>query len=72
MTARLSIDIGNGSGVVVIPIEAVRDAAVAPNVLIRRPDGEVVRHKVSIGRTNAAGVQILDGLAAGDAVIIPE
>jgi len=72
MSARLSIDVASNPQAIVVPIDAVRDAALAPHVVVRDPrSGETRSRDVVLGATRNDGVEVLSGLAVGEIVVLP-
>jgi RND family efflux transporter MFP subunit len=70
MTARVEVEVDGAEGGVIVPRTAVllrRDDRV---VIVRRPDGHLERRPVHTGSTLGEGVQILDGVAVGEQVIV--
>ncbi|MHB8837147.1 MAG: efflux RND transporter periplasmic adaptor subunit [Candidatus Methylomirabilia bacterium] len=68
MTVSVEIEVARKAGALALPLDAVRDLALAPWVLAIR-DGRARRIPVGIGVRGANRVEILSGLAAGDQVI---
>ena len=69
MTVSIDVQVGRKAGAVVLPIEAVRDRARGPWVLVAR-DGKAARVPVTLGLRGAGFVEVTSGLAA-DATVIP-
>jgi len=70
MTVSVNVETGREDGALVVPAEAVRDAGGEPYVLVLR-DGRVARQPVKLGMRGVGFVQVVSGLAAGEAVIAP-
>jgi HlyD family secretion protein len=68
MTVSVEIEVARKAGALALPLDAVRDLATAPWVLVVR-DGRARRVPVGIGVRGATRVEILSGLAAGDQVV---
>lgn len=72
MSARLSIDVASDPQAIVVPIDAIREAAQAPHVVVRDPrSGETRSRDVVLGATRDDGVEVLSGLAAGEIIVLP-
>jgi HlyD family secretion protein len=71
MTVSIEVSGAHRKDVVIVPTEAVRDAATAsPWVLVLR-DGRAAREAVSIGLKGEGKTEILSGVEPGDRVILP-
>lgn len=70
MTVSVNVLVGEKEEALVLPSEAVRDAATAPWVL-RISDGRAERREVRIGLRGEGAIEVLDGLAPGDLVVDP-
>ncbi len=70
MTASVDIEVGRRELALVLPIDAVdaTDASGPPRALVVR-DGRVVRVPVTLGLRGIDRVEVLDGLAEGEAVL---
>lgn len=68
MTVSIDITTGEKTGVVLLPLEALRGMPGETWVLVVR-DGRATRQAVETGLRNAGQTEILSGLAAGEAVI---
>ena len=69
MTVSVDIEVARRQDVLVAPANAVHDPASAhPWVLVVR-DGRAVRQAVTVGMRGDAAVEILGGVAAGDALV---
>jgi len=68
MTVSVEIEVARKADALTLPLDAVRDPALAPWVLAIR-DGRARRVPVGIGVRGATRVEILSGLTAGDQVI---
>lgn len=68
MTVSIDITTGEKTGVVLLPLEALRGMPGDTWVLVVR-DGRATRQAVETGLRNAGLTEILSGLAAGEAVI---
>lgn len=68
MTVSIDITTGEKTGVVLLPLEALRGMPGDTWVLVVR-DGRATRQAVETGLRNAGQTEILSGLAAGEAVI---
>lgn len=68
MTVSIDITTGEKTGVVLLPLEALRGMPGDTWVLVVR-DGRATRQVVETGLRNAGLTEILSGLAAGEAVI---
>jgi len=70
MTVSVNVEVGRDPAAVVLPAGAVRDAGTEPWVLAVR-DGRTVRQPVKLGMRGEGAVQVLSGLAPGEAVVAP-
>ena len=70
MTVSVNVEVGRDPAAVVLPAGAVRDAGAEPWVLAVR-DGRAVRQPVKLGMRGEGSVQVLSGLAPGEAVVAP-
>jgi HlyD family secretion protein len=68
MTLSVELEVGKRSGVLVVPLESVRDAASEPWVLAFR-GRKAVRIPVTLGARGGAIAEVLKGLADGDLVV---
>jgi HlyD family secretion protein len=70
MTVSVNVDVGRKGRALAIPTEAVRDPTGSPWVLAIT-GGRAERRAVKVGLRGDALVEVLEGLAEGDAVIAP-
>jgi HlyD family secretion protein len=70
MTVSVNVEVARRADAVAVPADAVRDAGGAAWVLAVQ-EGRAVRREVKLGVRGAGLVEILDGLAAGQAVVSP-
>ena len=70
MTVSVNVTVGRRDDALVLPAEAVRDAATDPWVL-RVAGGRTERRAVRLGLRGEGVVEVAEGLAAGDAVVPP-
>jgi HlyD family secretion protein len=68
MTLSVELEVGKRSGVLVVPLESVGDAASDPWVLAIR-SGRAVRTPVTLGARGGAVAEVVKGLAEGDVVV---
>jgi HlyD family secretion protein len=68
MTLSVELEVGKRAGVLVIPLESVRDAASEPWVLVLRGH-RAVRTPVALGARGGAVAEVVKGLAEGDLVV---
>lgn len=68
MTVSIDIASGERRGAVLLPLEGLRGSAAEPWALVVR-DGRAQRQPVQTGLRDAGRVEIVAGLAAGDAVV---
>jgi HlyD family secretion protein len=68
MTLSVELEVGRREKVLVVPLEAVRDAAAAPWVLAIR-GRRAARAPVRLGARGGNAAEVLDGLSEGDLVI---
>ncbi len=69
MTVSVDIEVARRSQAVVAPIEAVRDATTSRPWVLALRDGRAVRVPVKIGLHGDGRLEMLEGLAPGDALI---
>lgn len=69
MTVSAEIRVGEKTGALTLPSDAVRDAAGAQPWVLVIADGQATRRPVKLGLRGTGRVEILDGLRAGEAVI---
>jgi len=70
MYAEAEIDTGSGQQVLAVPDSAIIDSGDRQVVIIDKGDGRFEPRKVQLGRRGAGYVEIKDGVAEGDAVVI--
>jgi len=70
MTVSVNVEVAREPAAVVLPADAVRDAGRDPWVLAFR-DGRTERRPVKLGIRGGGRVQVLSGLADGEAVVLP-
>ncbi len=70
MTVSVNVTVGRKEDALVVPTEAVRDAATDPWV-IRVEDDRAARRPVKLGLRGEGMLEVVDGLADGDAVVPP-
>jgi len=70
MTISVNVTVGRKEDALVVPAEVVRDAATDPWVL-RVEGGRAVRRPVRLGLRGEGMLEVVEGLAAGDAVVPP-
>jgi Cu(I)/Ag(I) efflux system membrane fusion protein len=70
MYAEAEIDTGTGQQVLAVPDSAIIDSGERQVVIIDKGDGRFEPRKVQLGRRGTGYVEIKDGLAEGDAVVI--
>jgi HlyD family secretion protein len=68
MTLSVELEVGKRNGVLVVPLESVRDAASGPWVLAIR-SRRAVRTPVSLGARGGVVAEVVKGLAEGDLVV---
>ena len=70
MTVSVNVDVGRRERALVVPTEAVRDPTGEPWVLAVS-GGRAVRRAVKLGLRGDTLVEVVDGLAEGEAVVAP-
>ena len=70
MTVSVNVETGRDARAMVLPAAAIRDPGTTPWALVIR-DGKTVRQAVTLGLRGDGTVQVLSGLAPGEAVISP-
>ena len=76
MTVSVEMVVGRRDSALVLPADAVRDADAAAAAsgkaaVLAVRDGRAERVPVSVGLRGVGTVEVLEGLAEGDAVILP-
>ncbi len=69
MTVSIDIEVARRNGTLLLPLGAVRDAAGQKPSVLAVEDGVAVERPVKLGARDAEMIEILSGLAEGDAVI---
>ena len=70
MTVSVNVEVGRDAAALVLPAGAVRDAGTDPWTLVVR-GGRASRQPVSLGMRGEGTIQVLSGLAPGEAVVAP-
>lgn len=70
MTANLTFHVESKSGVLTLPVSAVRGQGVEATVQAPGPKGTPVERSVQTGISNGKTVEIVSGLAEGDRVLV--
>ena len=68
MTLSVELEVGKRAGVLVVPLESVRDAASEPWVLALR-GRKAVRAPLTLGARGGAVAEVVKGLAEGDLIL---
>ncbi|MCK1651594.1 HlyD family efflux transporter periplasmic adaptor subunit [Bradyrhizobium sp. 149] len=72
MSARMTIELASDAGALIVPVEAVRGTLAEPRVRVRDPEsGQEHDRRVALGATSERGVQVLNGLEAGEIIVFP-
>jgi HlyD family secretion protein len=66
----VNVEVGRDAAALVLPAGAVRDAGTDPWTLVVR-GGRASRQPVSLGMRGEGTIQVLSGLAPGEAVVAP-
>ncbi|MFF2370354.1 efflux RND transporter periplasmic adaptor subunit [Agromyces sp. NPDC058110] len=69
LTAQVTIAAGSADDVLTVPTTAVEGGSESGVVWLVGDDGEGAEHPVKLGLTDGANVEIVEGLAEGDAVL---
>ncbi|HQR12027.1 MAG TPA: efflux RND transporter periplasmic adaptor subunit [Casimicrobiaceae bacterium] len=69
MTVSVDIEVGRRSGTLIAPSDAIHDAATQPYVLVAA-GGRATKRPVTLGLKGIGHVEIRDGVAAGDELIL--
>lgn len=69
LTARVDVGVGRDDGVVLVPTQAVQATASGAQVYVV-VDGKAEKRPVRLGARREADVEVLEGLAAGDRLIV--
>ncbi len=70
MFARIEINAGSSAPVLTVPTSAVIDSGTRQVVLIAEGEGRFTPREVKLGKRSDERVTVLDGLKAGDAVVV--
>jgi HlyD family secretion protein len=71
MTLSVEVETGRRERTLVLPVAALRgDSAGADGTVWLAPDGRVEARKVRLGLRSVDAVEVLQGLAEGDAVLL--
>ncbi len=68
MTLSVELEVGKRAGVLVVPLESIRDAASEPWVLALR-GRKAVRAPLTLGARGGAVAEVVKGLAEGDLIV---
>lgn len=68
MTVSIDIAAAQGNAVILVPADTLRDAGLAPWIMVVR-DGKTVRQPVSLGLRGSGKVEIRSGVVAGEAIL---
>lgn len=72
MSARMMIELAANPAALIVPVEAVRGTLAESKVRIRDPEtGQEHDRRVTLGATSERGVEVLQGLEAGDVIVLP-
>lgn len=69
MTARVSINIGESKGVLLLPLSVLRERKGQKYVSVQRPDGTIEDVNVEIGLMGDEKVEVRGGLSEGDNIV---
>jgi HlyD family secretion protein len=72
MTVSVDIEVARRPDVIALPLEVLRDGATNKPWVLLLQDNRAVRRDVTIGSRTSDQVEIRDGLAPGEQVIVPE
>jgi multidrug efflux pump subunit AcrA (membrane-fusion protein) len=70
MAATVVVEAGLARDVLVVPVTAVQGSVQQGNVWVVGPDGEPAQRPVTLGLTDGEQVEVRDGLAEGDEVLL--
>jgi multidrug efflux pump subunit AcrA (membrane-fusion protein) len=70
MAATVVVEAGLAEDVLVVPVTAVQGSVQQGNVWVVGPDGEPARRPVTLGLTDGEQVEVREGLAEGDEVLL--
>jgi len=71
MTVSVEIEVGRRERALILPAEAVRDAASEQPWVLVPQDGRAVRKEVTLGLRGEDRVEVAEGLAEGEQVLLP-
>lgn len=72
MTANVTFFIESRKDVLLVPSEAVKVQEGRTVVSMRGPDGGIQSREIQVGISDGKSTEVLDGLADGDTVLVPE
>ena len=70
MTVSVDIEVGRRSGTLIAPSDAIHDAATAQPYVLVAAGGRATKRPVTLGLKGNGHVEIKDGVAAGDGLIL--
>ncbi|WP_159887949.1 efflux RND transporter periplasmic adaptor subunit [Paenibacillus puerhi] len=70
MTASADIIVTDKKGVLLLPTQAVQSRGGNSSVAVKKADGTIERKNIKVGVNNSTNVEIIEGLAEGDEVVL--
>jgi Cu(I)/Ag(I) efflux system membrane fusion protein len=70
MYASVDLKVGDGGTALVVPVSAVLDGGTHQSVLIAKGEGKFAPRTVKLGQRSDEYVEVLDGIAEGDMVVV--
>jgi len=71
LSAKVNFVVGNVSGALTIPMNCVQYEGNTNFVNIVGPDGQITRRTIELGSSANGRIVVLDGLGAGETVLVP-
>ncbi len=70
MTVQVTVTLGEGKGVLAVPAMALQGKPGSYTVLVLAPAGDIQVRAIKVGLMSAALVQVIEGVTAGEKVIL--
>jgi RND family efflux transporter MFP subunit len=70
MTAQVEIYVGRYKDILAVPVGAITEHQKSSFIYVREGIGKIVRRVVTTGRTTHAYIEVVDGIAEGDVVML--
>jgi RND family efflux transporter MFP subunit len=70
MTVQVTVTLGEGKGVLTVPAMALQGKPGSYTVFVLAPAGDIQERAIKVGLMNAAVVQVIEGVTAGEKIIV--